>query len=69
MEWYKIKDKKPIEGVKVLVQTHLFRGVETGSYRIDARGIPWWDMDSRACPNVHEDDQWAYFDLPEDRKE
>ena len=66
MEWYKVKDRKPSVGEIVLVSTSLFdyTTADVAMYCIDEKGVAWWKMRSRACPDVTDDDQWACFSLP-----
>ena len=66
MKWYKVKDRQPPMGQMVLVSTSLFcyTKADVAEYRVEKNGVTWWDMSSRACPDVRDDDQWAYFNLP-----
>ena len=66
MKWYKVKDKKPPVGQMVLVSTnlHCYSDADVAECCIDASGVAWWNMSSRACPDVNDNDKWAHFDLP-----
>lgn len=64
MKWYKIKDKTPRVGEEVLVVNSLFHNCDVAIYKKDDKGIAWWNIGGRACPDVSYDDQWAYIEYP-----